>query len=86
MSSSKHIMMGLALAKIEFWAERYQFSFQFWGKDNNNCFIYRDHVELKSMGGCGSAEEILNIVIAWCEKANPRKKYPPSLEVINPQP
>jgi len=38
--------IGLLLTKIEFWSFQYDFSFQFWGVDNNNAYIYRDDVEL----------------------------------------
>jgi hypothetical protein len=82
MSASKHISIGMKLAKIEFWTKRYEFSFQFWGEDNNNVYINRGTVEIASMGGRASVEEILDDVIEWCEKASPRMKYPSELIIV----
>jgi len=68
--------IGLLLTKIEFWSFQYDFSFQFWGVDNNNAYIYRDDVELASYGGFETVKEMLERVLEFCEKANPRVKYP----------
>lgn len=85
-SASGHIVMGILLAKIEFWTIQYDFSFQFWGKNNNNVYISRDEVEVASMGGEETVKEILERTLAWCEKSNPRKKYPDGLTIKNIQP
>ena len=70
------MLMGVQLAKIEFWTHQYEFSFQFWGAGQNNIFINRGHVEIASFGGFNTISEVLEYTIKWCEKANPRKKYP----------
>lgn len=70
---------GITLTKVEFWAFQYDFSFQFWGPGNNNYFINRSNVELHSSGGFDTVDEMFNEVIEWCEKANPRVKYPEAI-------
>lgn len=70
------IGIGMMLAKIEFWAHQYDFNFQFWGPDNNNVFISRGGVDLFSAGGYETIKEMFDRVLEWCEKANPRVKYP----------
>jgi CRISPR/Cas system CMR-associated protein Cmr3 (group 5 of RAMP superfamily) len=67
--------LGQLLTQIEFWSQRYEFSFQFWG-DINNVYINKDDVEIMSTGGHVSIMELLIEVIVWCEKANPRIKFP----------
>lgn len=71
--------MGILIGKIEYWQKQYEFSFQFWEEDNNNVFINRGHVEIASFGGESTIRDILELTIQWCEKANPRFKYPESL-------
>lgn len=73
------VAIGVALCKIEFWAHQYDFSFQFWGVGNNNVFIYRSNVELHSSGDFETIGEMFRYVIKWCEKANPRVKYPEAI-------
>ena len=68
--------IGMLLTKIEFWAFQYDFSFQFWGPDQNNVYINRGNVEVNSFGGESSIEKALQLTINWCEKANPSVKYP----------
>lgn len=82
MSSSEKLLLALQLMKIEFWTKRYEFSFQFWGEDNNNVYIQRDNVEIASFGGEGTISEILKRTLDWCEKSNPRIKYPKGFEVV----
>lgn len=72
----EHMLIGVLMGKIDFWTSQYEFSFQFWGDGNNNVFINRDDVEVASFGGENSIRKILERTLAWCEKANPRKKYP----------
>lgn len=79
----RYFISGFLLAKIEFWSEQYQISFQFWGKGENNVYINRNYVELASFGGEESIEDILQRVIFWCEKSNPSKQYP--MELIGKQ-
>jgi hypothetical protein len=64
------------IARIEFWTKRYEFSFQFWGDGNNNVFINKDDVEVASFGGDKTIHEILKRALDWCEKVNPKIKYP----------
>jgi hypothetical protein len=71
--------IGLLLTKVEFWAFQYDFSFQFWGVGNNNVYINRSNVELASFGGFDTIKEAFERVLEWCEKANPRIKYPESI-------
>lgn len=73
------VELGVATTKIEFWAHQYDFSFQFWGVGNNNVFINRSNVELHSSGGFETVKEMMDYVLRWCEKANPRVKYPTAL-------
>ncbi len=82
---SDKIILGILMMKIGYWSHRYQFSFQFWGKDNNNVFIYRDDVELISFGD-ETMEDVLEKTIEWCEKSWTYYKYPKGLEITNPQP
>ena len=70
------IGIGMLLTKIEFWAFQYDFSFQFWGTGNNNVYINRGGIEIASFGGRETIKEVLQDTIEWCEKANPRVKYP----------
>jgi len=73
------MIIGILMGKIEYWQKQYEFSFQFWEKDNNNVFINRNYVEIASFGGEKTIKDILERTVAWCEKANPRFKYPESL-------
>jgi hypothetical protein len=82
---SDKVILGILMKKIAYWSHRYQFSFQFWGEDNNNVFIYKDDVELESFGD-ENMNDILEKTIEWCEKAWTYYKYPAGLEITNPQP
>lgn len=72
-------VIGLLMGKIEYWQNKYEFSFQFWGEENNTVYINRGSVEIASFGGEKTIQKILERAIAWCEKANPRFKYPKDL-------
>ena len=82
-NASSLLTMGMLMGKIEYWQLKYQFSFQFWPDGENNVYIYKEGVELRSMGGRGCIEDILRDTIQWCEKANPRFAYPQGLEITN---
>lgn len=71
--------IGMTLCKVEFWAYQYDFSFQFWGPGNNNVFIMRGTIEVHSSGGFDTVKEMMEYVLRWCEKANPRVKYPEAI-------
>lgn len=70
---------GLLITKVEFWAYQYDFSMQLWGPGNNNVFINRANVELHSTGGFDDVQDMLKYICEWCEKANPRVKYPEAI-------
>lgn len=57
---------------IQQWAGIYNFSFQFWGEDNNNVFIEKDGVELASFGGEKDIEAIIKRTLAWIKDKNPQ--------------
>lgn len=59
------------MTEIEKWSNTYHFSFQFWGPDNNNCFIEKDGIEVKSFGGCGKIKGALETCLEWIKKENP---------------
>jgi len=58
------------MQEIEKWSAKYQFSFQFWGKDNMNVFISKDDVELTSFGGRDSIEEIIKDALEYINRIN----------------
>lgn len=60
------------LAQINKWSAIYQFSFQFWGDNNNNLFIEKDGVDVHSCGGFDTPEEVLATALAWVNKQNPK--------------
>jgi hypothetical protein len=74
--TSELTLVGVLSKKIEFWSNRYEFSFQFWGKNNCNVFISRQGVEIASFGGRDDIKEIFEDTISWCEKSMPGMKYP----------
>jgi hypothetical protein len=81
MAPSIHDRMGVGmlLCKVEFWAHQYDFSFQFWGVGNNNVFINKENIDLSSSGGFQTVKEMFEWVVKWCEKSNPRVKYPEAI-------
>lgn len=60
----------ILLKEIERWAEKYQFSFQFWGIGNNNVFISKDHVDLYSSGGFDSANDVMIDALNYVYRIN----------------
>jgi hypothetical protein len=62
--------METLITEIEKWSEKYDFSFQFWGEDNNNVFISKDHVDLHSTGGYETIEEVLKVTLEWVYRVN----------------
>jgi len=73
--------LGILMARIQFWTTVYEFSFQFWGENNNNVFICKDDVEVASFGGEDTIAAILTTTLLWCEKVNPTMSYPTGLGV-----
>lgn len=47
-------MKNTLLNEITKYSGKYEFSFQFWGMNNNNVWIHKDGVELYSSGGHSS--------------------------------
>ncbi len=72
------IAEGVQIARLEKWTDKYQISFQFWGKGNNNVFIEKDDVELFSTGGKETILEVLSEAVDWIHRVNNVK------EEINP--
>jgi hypothetical protein len=68
--------LGILMGRVEFWSNKYDISIQFWGTGNVNVFIENGSVELYSFGGCETILDAAIEIIRWCEKANPRVKYP----------
>ena len=58
------------LQEIEKYSEKYTFSFQFWGKGNNNVYIEKDCVELTSSGGYETIEDVLKFALEYIYKIN----------------
>jgi hypothetical protein len=47
------------LNQLSKWSKIYHFSFQFWGRNNNNVFIEKDDVEIHSIGGEATPEDVI---------------------------
>lgn len=56
--------------EIEKWSGKYLFSFQFWGKGNNNVFIAKDDVDLYDTGGYLTAEDVMIAALQYIYKIN----------------
>jgi hypothetical protein len=57
---------------IKKWSDVYEFSFQFWGEDQNNVFINKGGIEMASFGGEETIEKILERTLEWVNKENPK--------------
>lgn len=68
------MIAGVLLDEIEHFSEKYQISFQFWGPDNNNVYISKDHVELTSFGGRETINDILIVTLEYLRRINGIKK------------
>jgi len=55
---------------IEKWSNIYQFSFQFWGKGNNNVYIYKDHIEIYDSGGHETPMRAINDALQYIKRIN----------------
>lgn len=76
----KYTRLGLLAKKVEFWSERYDFLYQFYGENGDyNVYIQKDTTEIGVIGGEDSIDKVLKRTVEWCEKANPRIKYPADL-------
>lgn len=63
-------MTNLLLDEIEKYSEKYTFSFQFWGKGNNNVYIEKQDAELTSSGGFETIEDALKFALGYIYKIN----------------
>lgn len=62
--------MEKLMQEIEKWSEKYDFSFQFWGKDYNNIYISKDQIDLYDTGGYETVEDVLKVALEWVYKVN----------------
>lgn len=60
------------MKEIEKWSQIYEFSFQFWGRDENNVYIKKGNVEVASFGGEKTISDILRLTLEWVKKENPK--------------
>jgi len=58
------------LDEIQAWSEKYEFSFQFWGKGRNQLWIYKGGVELTLFGGRDTAVEVIKEGLEYIYKIN----------------
>jgi hypothetical protein len=63
-------MVRNLIQEIEYYSDKYQFSFQFWGDGNNNVFIMKDDIDLYSSGGFLSIQEALMDALQYIYKIN----------------
>lgn len=66
----KHLEQTHLLKELEKFIDKYEFSFQFWGQDNNNVFINKDDVEIASFGGENSITDILRTTLEYLYRIN----------------
>lgn len=63
--------MDKLFKEIEAWYGIYEFSFQFWGKDSNNCRVYKNDVELYDSGGFETPKQAIEAALKYVNKINP---------------
>lgn len=56
--------------EINDWSSTYSFTFQFWGKGNNNCYIEKDGIDLWDTGGHIDTYECLIAALHYIYKIN----------------
>jgi len=56
--------------RLEKYYGKYQVSFQFWGKGNNNCYIMKDDVDLHDFGGCATPEDAMKQALEYLDRIN----------------
>lgn len=62
--------MKKSIEQLEIWSQKYQFSFQFWGKGVNHCYIYKDDVELTCISQCETIEDCIDEVLKYINRIN----------------
>lgn len=71
---SNEILTGIVFNHLSDYMERYQISFQFWGKGNNQVYIEKDDVELFIAGGCETPLEAMVKSRDYLDKINRVKR------------
>jgi hypothetical protein len=62
--------LGELMQEVEKWSEKYEFSFQFWGKGNNTFYIYKDGIDMLNIGGFYDSREAIENALMWVYKTN----------------
>lgn len=55
------------------WSLKYEFNFQFWGKNNNNVFIAKDGIELYESFGFPYPQDAIVDALKYVTKINSKK-------------
>jgi len=58
------------IKRIEKYAGKYEFSFQFWGEGNNNIYIMKDDVDLYSSGQHETIKDCLEDALKYLDRIN----------------
>lgn len=61
------------IEELEKWSQKYEFSFQFWGKGINHCYISKEDVELTCISQCESVEECITKALEYINRINKTK-------------
>lgn len=70
MVNSKSEAMENLIKRIEHYAEKYEFNFQFWGEGNNNIYIIKDDVALYDSGGHETIKDCLEDTLKYLDRIN----------------
>lgn len=62
------------IKRIEEYAGKYEFSFQFWGEGNNNIYIVKDDVDLYDSGGHETIKDCLENALKYLDRINRKNK------------
>lgn len=55
---------------IDYWSNKYEFNFQFWGEGNNNVYIYKGGVDLYNSGQHEKPLDCMKDAIKYINKIN----------------
>lgn len=61
------------MKRIEEYAGKYEFNFQFWGAGNNNIYIMKDNVDLYDSGGHETIKDCLEDALKYLDRINRKK-------------
>src|ERR1700689_4217106 len=67
--------------ELEKWSKEYNFSFQFWGKDQNNIYISKGGIDVASFGGETNIRDVIVRALDWVYKQNPKGVVHPEDEI-----